>query len=150
MATLLRERVLKHDGGFLRRSSVGILLVDDFKPYRDFVTSLVADSPDLRIVGEASDGLEAIERAQQLKPDMVLMDMGLPKLNGLTAARRICESAPSAKIVFLTQETSAEVVKEALSLGAWGYIVKKDAGTDLLAGLEAILQGERFVSSTVA
>jgi len=126
-----------------------ILLVEDFKPYRDFVTSLLCENPDFRIICEASDGLEAVERAQELKPDLVLMDIGLPKLNGLVAARRIRDLVPSSKVVFLTQETAAEVVNEAVRLGAWGYIVKEKAETELLAGLEAILQGKRFGSSGV-
>jgi len=130
----------------LAKSTVQILLVEDFKPYRDLVTSLLAENPDLRVACEASDGLEAVEKAQQLKPDLILMDIGLPKLDGLTAARRIHELAPSTKVVFLSQETSAEVVQEALSLGAWGYIFKQRAGTDLLGAMAEIRKGKRFVS----
>lgn len=133
----------------MEKSSIQILLVEDFKPYRDFVTLLVGQNPHLRVICEASDGLEAVEKAQQLKPDVVLMDIGLPKLNGLEAARHIRQLVPSSKVVFLTQETDMEVVKEALSLGAWGYIVKEYGASDLSAGLEAILQGKRFVSSGV-
>lgn len=123
-----------------------ILLVEDFSPVRVIITSLLAGNPDLRVIGEASDGVEAVTKAQELRPEVVLMDIGLPKLNGLEAASRIRELVPSSKIVFLTQETSAEVLKEAQSLGSWGYIVKQQIGKDLLRGVTSILQGRRFVS----
>lgn len=123
-----------------------ILLVEDFSPVRVIITSLLAGNPDLRVIGEASDGVEAVTKAQELRPEVVLMDIGLPKLNGLEAASRIRELVPSSKIVFLTQETSAEILIEALSLGSWGYIVKQQIGKDLLRGVTSILQGRRFVS----
>jgi len=134
----------------LGTSITRILLVEDFRPYRALVTSLLGGNPDLRVVCEAADGLDAVAEAQELKPDLILMDIGLPKLNGLEAARRIREFIPTSKIVFLTQETTVELVKEAFSLGAWGYVVKQQAETDLLAALEAILEGKRFVSSGLA
>src|SRR5262249_28612527 len=117
--------------------------------YRSFITSLLGRNSGQPVVCEASDGLEAVAKAQQLSPDVILMDIGLPKLNGLEAARRILELRPFSKIVFLTQETSVEVVKEALSLGAWGYVVKQQAGSDLFAALAAIDRGKRFISSGV-
>ena len=98
----------------------------------------------------ASNGLEAVTKAQQLNPDLILMDIGLPRLDGLEATRRIRELAPSSKIVFLTQETSAEIVKEALSLGAWGYVAKQRAESDLLVAVRATLQGQPFVSKGLA
>lgn len=131
----------------MEKSSIRILLVEDFKPFRSLIISLLGGNPEFHVIYEAADGLEAVAQAQQLKPDVILMDIGLPKLNGLEAARRIRELVPSSKIVFLTQETSAEVVKEALSLGAWGYVSKQQTQPDLLAALRAILQGKRFVSS---
>jgi len=130
----------------LETSDVRILLVEDFIPYRTFVGSLLSETPGLRVIGEASDGLEAVEKAQQLKPDVILMDIGLPVLNGLDATRRIRELVPSSKIVFLTMEASVEVAEEALSRGACGYIVKDQAGSELLEGLAAVLRGERFIS----
>ena len=90
-----------------------ILLVEDFKPYRSLTTTLLSHSPDLKVIGEAEDGSEAVAQAQQLRPDLILMDIGLPKLNGLDAARRIRDVLPSAKIVFLTQVADVDVVKVA-------------------------------------
>jgi len=101
----------------------------------------------LQVICEVSDGLEAVHKAEELKPDLILLDIGLPTLNGIEAARQIRKLAPDSKIVFLSQESSAEVVEEALRLGAWGYVLKTRAGSDLLPAVEAILSGKRFVSS---
>ena len=98
------------------------------------------------MVGEASDGLVAVEKAQELKPDVILMDIGLPGLNGIDAARRIRELTPKVKIIFVTQESSPEVVQEALDLGAQGYVLKADIETDLVPALYAAIQGKRFIS----
>ena len=89
---------------------------------------------------------EAIQKAVELKPDLILMDIWLPSLNGIEAARQILKLVPEAKILFLSQENSAEVIQEALSLGASGYIVKANAGTDLLPAIEAAISGRPFVS----
>ena len=102
---------------------------------------------DLTILAEVQDGLEAVRQAEILQPDVILLDIGLPLLNGIEAARQIRKVAPTARIIFLTQESSAEVVHEALDLGAWGYVIKAQAGTDLLAAVEAIVQGGTFVSA---
>ena len=101
----------------------------------------------MQVICEASDGLEAVQKAEELRPDLILLDIGLPKINGLEAARRIRLLVPDTKILFLTQESSADVVRAALSLGAVGYVVKARAGTELLAAVQAVLRGERFVSS---
>lgn len=127
------------------RTGTRILLVEDFAPFRAFVTSLLGGNLNMQIFW-ASNGLEAVTRAEQLNPNLILMDIGLPELDGLEAARRIRELVPSSKIVFLTQETSAEIVQEALRLGAWGYVAKRRSGSDLLAAVTAALQGKRFVS----
>lgn len=121
--------------------------MDDFEPYRTVITSLLAGHARFQVICEASDGLEAEEKAKQLAPDLILMDIGLPKLNGLEAARRIRELLPTSKIVFLTQETDADVVREALNFGAVGYVVKQRTSSDLLPALAAVLQGKRFVSA---
>ena len=125
---------------------VRILLVDDFEPFRSLVAELLDGTAALSIVDEAADGLAAVEKAQRLTPDLVLLDIGLPDLNGIEVARRIRKSVPSAKIVFLTLETEVEMVREAISLGACGYIFKQRLGSDLIAGLATILQGKQFIS----
>jgi DNA-binding NarL/FixJ family response regulator len=129
-------------------STIRVLVVDDYEPFRRSVCSTLEKRPALQIVGEASDGLEAVRRAEELNPDLILLDIGLPTLNGIEAARQIRSVAPESRIIFLSQESSAEVVQEALSLGAWGYVAKARAGSDLLPAVDAVLQGKHFVSGT--
>lgn len=100
----------------------------------------------MEVVCELSDGLAAVQKAEELKPDLILLDIGLPGLNGIEAGRQIRKVVPSAKIIFLTQESSEDVVQEALSLGALGYVVKTRAGSDLLAAVETVLEGKQYVS----
>jgi CheY-like chemotaxis protein len=112
--------------------------------------SILQNKLEFRSIVEAWDGVEAIELAQALQPDLILLDIGLPKLNGIEAARRIRELAPRSKILFVSQESSVEVVQTAFSLGASGYVVKKDAGSELLTAVDAVLRGERFVGGRFA
>ena len=122
------------------------LVVEDNKSFLDLVTSTLRRQPNLRIVGEAQNGIDAVERAEALQPDLILLDIGLPGLNGIEAAHRIRRLVPDARILFLTQETAAEIVGEAFDLGAWGYVIKAQAGKELLLAVEAILSGKKFVS----
>jgi DNA-binding NarL/FixJ family response regulator len=131
-------------------SSIRILVVDDFESFRQFVRPILGKRPDLQVICEVSDGAEAVQKAVALKPDLILLDIGLPTLNGIEAARQIRKLVPESKIIFLSQESSADVVQEALSLGAWGYVVKPRAASELFAAVEAVLQGKLFVSSGVA
>jgi DNA-binding NarL/FixJ family response regulator len=124
-----------------------ILIVEDFPDFRRFICSTLGESLDLRVIAEVSDGLEAVQKAAELKPDLILLDIGLPIINGIEAARQIRKLSPESKIVFVSQETSAEVVEEALSTGAWGYVVKANAASQLLAVVEAVVSGTRFVNS---
>jgi DNA-binding NarL/FixJ family response regulator len=126
--------------------SIRVLVVEDFAPFSQFIRSRLADRPDLQVIGEASDGLEAVQKAEILEPDLVFLDVGLPTLNGIEAARQIRKLAPQSKIVFVTQESSCEVVEEALHLGAWGYVLKTRAAVDLLPAVDAALEGRYFLS----
>jgi DNA-binding NarL/FixJ family response regulator len=125
---------------------IRILLVEGFRPYRSLVASLLSKNLEANVC-EADDGQEAVMQAQRFKPDLVLLNIGLPKLNGLEAARQIGTLVPSSRIIFLTQETDIDVVKEAFNLGAWGYVLKQDAETELLAAIAEVLGGKHFVSS---
>jgi DNA-binding NarL/FixJ family response regulator len=131
----------------LETSTVRVLVVDDFEKFRRFVCSALDKNPELQVVGECSDGLEAVHKAEELRPDLIVLDLGLPTLNGIEAARQIRKVAPECKILFLSQESSADVVQEALNSGARGYVLKTRAGIDLMAAVEAVLEGRQFVSS---
>src|SRR5690349_4653545 len=107
-----------------------VLVVDDNEPFRRFVASALREWLNLNVIGEAGDGLEAVQRAEALQPDLILLDIGMPELNGLEAAQQIRKLVPNARIIFLTQEPASDVVGEALSLGAWGYVAKIQAGRE--------------------
>src|SRR5271169_136821 len=125
-------------------SSVRVLVVEDFVPFRQFVCSTLGKMPGLQVVGEVSDGLEAVQKALELKPDLILLDIGMPGMNGIEAARQIRKLVPESKIIFLSQESSQDVVQEALSAGASGYVIKSMAGNELLPAVEAVfLTGRR-------
>jgi DNA-binding NarL/FixJ family response regulator len=124
-----------------------ILVVDDVEVWRHEIRSIL--EPEFQVVGEASDGLEAVRKAQQLKPDLILLDLGLPFLNGIEAANRIRQVVPGTKIIVLTQNRDKDIVQTALSTGAHGYVLKTDAASELLPAIKAILRGETFVSSGI-
>jgi CheY-like chemotaxis protein len=132
--------------GYLEGSIVRVLVVDDYEPFRRFVAFTVGQRPDMRVVSEASDGLEAVHKAEELKPDLIVLDIGLPTLNGIEVARRIRKSCPECKILFMSQGSSVDVAQAAFSLGAMGYVVKAHAGSEFLAAVEAVCQGRMFVS----
>ena len=127
-------------------SSVRVLVVEDFAPFRKFICSTLGKRPNLRVICEVSDGQDAVQKAEELKPDLILLDIGLPTLDGFAAARQIRKLAPACKIIFVSQESSTDVVQEAFNIGAWGYVLKETAASDLLAAVEAVLEGKQFVS----
>jgi DNA-binding NarL/FixJ family response regulator len=126
---------------------VRVLVVDDHEPFRRFVSSTLGKQPNLQIIGEAQDGINATQQAEALQPDLILLDIGLPGLNGIEAARRIRQTSSASRIIFLTQESSADVVREAFNSGAWGYVLKTQAERELLIAVETVLQGKQFVSN---
>ena len=123
-----------------------ILTVDDYKPFLDFVRSMLENRPDLQVIGQASDGLEAMQKAEELRPDLILLDIGLPLLNGIEVAKRLGKIVPDTKILFLSQESSSDVIEEALRSGARGYVHKSRAQNKLLPAIEAVLGGSLFDS----
>ncbi len=126
--------------------SYKILIVDDSDRFRQFLVLSLRRRAEFQLINEASDGLEAVERAEELKPDLILMDIGLPGVNGIEAWRRIQKVSPNSKILFVSLESSADVVREALDLGAKGYILKADAASELLPAVDAVLQGKQYLS----
>src|SRR5271167_36786 len=134
----------------MENAPIRVLVVEDFAPFRKFIRSMLEKEPSLRIVGEASDGLEAVRKAEELQPDLILLDLGLPTLNGIEVARRVLPLSPQSKILFVSQESSADIVQEVLRCGALGYVVKTHAGSELVAAVEAVQQGRQFISSGVS
>ena len=128
-------------------AALRILVVEDYEPVRQAICSW------LRVrdfqVTESADGLEAIAKAIELQPDVVLFDIGLPNLNGIESAKQVRSLVPSAKVVFVTQESSSDLIRATFRLGARGYIDKQQACRDLLPAIDAVLGGQRFVSSTL-
>jgi DNA-binding NarL/FixJ family response regulator len=127
--------------------STRVLVVDDFEPFREFVRLTLSERPALEIIGEASDGLEAVQKAVELKPDLILLDLGLPTMNGVEVARRFRELLPESRIIFFTQVSSVDLVEEFRRMSAWGYVVKAKAGGQLLPTVDAVMSGKQSFTS---
>ncbi len=127
-----------------------ILLADDHEIVRRGLRALLQTQAGWQVCGEAVTGHEAVEKAKQLKPDVVVLDIGMPELNGLEAARQILRAVPQTEVLVLTVHESEELVREVLGAGARGYVLKSDAGRDLLAALEAVSRHKPFFTSRVA
>ena len=126
-------------------SVIRVLVVDDFAGFRHAICSMLSNEPDLLVVAEASDGLEAVCKAENLQPDLIVLDLQLPELNGLEVARRVITLSPKSKIIIASMETSADFVQEAIRSGALGYVRKTEMASQLLPTIRAALQGKRFV-----
>jgi DNA-binding NarL/FixJ family response regulator len=137
----------KQEEAISHPSIIRILVADDFAPWRRFVTTIAQTESQWYIVSEASDGLEAVRKAEELTPDLILLDIGLPKLSGIEAARQIRKIAPNSKILFVSTYASWEIAEGALDTGASGYVVKVDAGNELAKAVEAVFQGKRYISN---
>jgi len=129
-----------------KQAFVRILIVDDFAAWRQYVLEKLRENLNFEVIGIASDGLEAVLKAEELQPDLILLDIGLPNLDGIGAARQIHIVAPESKILFLSQELDLDVARAALSVGGQGFVVKSEAESELLAAIEAVMLGQRFVS----
>jgi two-component system response regulator NreC len=127
-----------------------ILLVDDHAIMRDGIRALICIHDDLEIVGEASDGKEAVDKALQLNPDLVIMDIAMPKMDGLEATRRIKKKQPRLKILVLTQHDNQEYVLSVIKAGASGYLPKKAVGSELIAAIRAVQKGDSFLYPSAA
>jgi|SRR5215469_10683149 len=131
LCALLNREAMKQE------SPLRILVVDDFAEWRVRVRSMLQARPEWKVIGEACDGLEAVQRTTELQPDIVLLDIGMPILNGIEAAKRIRQDSPSSRIIFVTQENDADIRSEALATGAERYLLKANAMEELLPAVEA-------------
>jgi DNA-binding NarL/FixJ family response regulator len=130
-------------------SVVRVLVVDDVTDWRRFVSSILREEH-FEIIGEASDGLKAVQLAEQMQPTVVLLDIGLPGQDGIQAGGWICKVAPEVKIVFVSQEFDPDIVRAAIQLGAWAYVLKSDAVGDLVNAIYTVVRGKKFVSRGLA
>lgn len=128
---------------------VRIVVVDDSRDFRDLVISLVRSHPNWQLVGEASEGQEAIAIIQEANPDVVLLDLGMPGLNGFEVTRAIHKTSANSKIIVVSQESSPDIVDEAFCIGAYGYVLKSDVWI-LGEAVKAVLDGRQFLSSGLA
>jgi DNA-binding NarL/FixJ family response regulator len=133
----------------MNQDVVRVLIVDDFRQWQSFVIQHLAQHTNVSVVGLAADGLEAVFQAGELQPDLILLDVSLPKLDGIEAARKIRRSVPNTKILFLSSSSDADVVRDAFCAGGQGYVLKSEAGASLLTAMEAVLLGKRFVSPSL-
>lgn len=129
--------------------STRVLLVDDFEPWRTHVRSFLSEQPRFEVVAEASDGSEAVQRAEEVQPGLILLDIGLPRLSGIDAARLIRQVAHAAKILFVSENRDLDIIRAALSAGGHGYVVKSDAASDLLVAMRTVVRGKQFASRSV-
>lgn len=128
---------------------IRLVVIDDHEIARRGIRSVLADEPGIEVIGELDNGEDAIDTVRALHPDVVLMDISLPGISGIEAANSIRQISPQSRIIFVSQYDSPLVAKDALLTGAYGYVVKSDAGVDLLPAIEAVRAGHTFVSRTL-
>lgn len=129
---------------------VRILIVDDCEAWRRMLVTTFRECSNWQIIAEASDGLEAVRKSAELQPDLIVLDIGMPELNGIDAARQIRKISPRSKILFLSENHCPDVVREAFRVGAAGYVVKSEAACDLLVAVEAVIGNQQFVNRRFA
>jgi DNA-binding NarL/FixJ family response regulator len=134
--------------GSLAERLIRVLVADDHEAWSRFARLTLETSPRVHVIGEVADGMLTVLKAQELLPDLIILDIGIPTLNGIEAARRLREFSAQIKIIFLSLETSVDLVQEALAAGAHGYVLKMDASSELLSALEAVFRGECYQFQT--
>ena len=117
-----------------------VLVVDDFEKWREYLCATIQETPGLQVVAEAADGLEAIQKAQELRPDLILLDISLPHLSGIEVAQRLSKLCPESKIIFVTENRSAEIREEGFRAGGSALVIKSDSASELIAAIRAVLK----------
>jgi DNA-binding NarL/FixJ family response regulator len=130
--------------------TIRVFLADDHAMFREGIKSLLASTPDIRVIAEVGDGGEAVRRIQDLQPDVALMDVSMPEVNGIEAARILHGKCPATRVVILSMHSSSEHVFRAFAAGAAGYLLKESAGAELVAAVRAVHGGRRYVSGAIA
>jgi len=133
-----------------RKQMMRILIADDHGVLREGLRAMLAKDPEMQVVGEAADGSAAVQLAAQLRPDIVVMDITMPQLNGIEAARQIVRAAPATKVIILSMHTEGHIIREALTAGARGYVVKASLFDELSRALQTVVQGEYYLSPRVS
>jgi len=129
---------------------ITVIVVEDFTIVREGLKALLSAEKDIEVIGEAQDGQEAVEKVAQSHPDVVVMDLTMPRLNGLEAMRRIKKQAPGVEVLILSRHSSEEYVVQALQAGASGYILKASATQDLMSAVRAVFRGQSFLSPSIS
>src|SRR6201982_1038777 len=126
-----------------------ILVVDDFLAWQHFVFVMLQGESDLQIISSVTDGMQAVRKAKEIRPDLILMDLSLPVMNGIDATRQIRAHSPGTKVLFLSAHRDSGLIQTAFDVGACGYVLKSDSYSDLIAGIRAVLLGQAFVSRSL-
>jgi DNA-binding NarL/FixJ family response regulator len=130
-------------------SVIEILVVDDHEVVRRAICSVLSSDPLLNVICQTGDGEAGVRKAQEFQPDLVLLDISLPGISGIEAARQIRRVSPKSRIIFLSQHDSLQMAKDALNVGGHGYVAKIDAGSELLKAIRAVGEGKQFVSQRI-